>query len=71
MDDNKIVRIAAYGFIGVVVAPVVIGVAFQGIGLVANGINKIAYNMKIKKGLKDGSIVECDGEYYEVKNEDV
>ena len=67
MDDNKIEKIVAYGFIGLVLVPAVLTGALAGITLVYNGVNKIAYNRKIKKGLEDGSIVEIDGKYYEVK----
>jgi hypothetical protein len=67
MDDNKIIKIAAYGFVGMIVAPIIVSVTFGTIGLVARGIDKIKYNNKIKKGLKDGSIVEIDGKYYKVK----
>jgi hypothetical protein len=57
--------------IGVLIlAPIIIGaVANIGIGIyngVAGTINRVAYNKKIKKGIKDGSIVEVDGVYYEV-----
>ena len=71
MDDNKIVKIAAYGFVALVVAPIVISGGIAVINLGIAGINKIAYDRKIKKGLEDGSIVEIDGRYYEVKVEDI
>ena len=71
MEDNKVVKVAAYVIIGTIVAPIVINAAvlvangiYCGIG---NGINKIKFNRKIKKGLEDGSIIELDGEFYEVK----
>ena len=67
MDDNKIIKIAAYRFIGLVVAPIVISGVIAGINLGIAGINSISYNRKIKNGLKDGIIVEIDGQYYEVK----
>ena len=67
MNDNKIVKIAAYGFVGLVVAPIIINGGIAVINLGIAGINKISYNRKIKKGLEDGSIVEIDGKYYEVK----
>ena len=67
MDDNKIEKIVAYGFIGLVLVPAVLTGALAGITLVYNGVNKISYDRKIKKGLEDGSIVEIDGKYYEVK----
>ncbi len=57
--------------IGVLIlAPIIIGaVANIGIGIyngVAGTIVRVKYNKKIKKGIKDGSIVEVDGVYYEV-----
>ena len=71
MDDNKIVKVAVIGVAAVVLVPVVwnaaIGVVFGTVGLVGNGINKVLFNKKIKKGLKDGSIVEINGSYYEVE----
>lgn len=70
MDDNKIVKIAAYGFVGLVVAPIVINGVISVINLTSTGINTLLYNRKIKKGLKDGSIVEVNGQYYEVKIDD-
>jgi hypothetical protein len=65
MDDKRITKIAAYGFVGLVVAPIVVRTGLRLIGAAANGINKLAWNHKIKKGLTNGSIVEIDGEYYE------
>ena len=50
MDDNKIIKIAAYGFIGLGLAPIVINGVIAGINLGIAGINKISYNRKIKKG---------------------
>lgn len=70
MDDNKIIKIAATGFVVLFVAPAVLGLAATAIGAVANGVNSIAYKRKIKNGLKDGSIVEVNGSYYEVKTEE-
>ena len=57
-------------FVMLVAGPVVL----RGIAAVAeltgtgiwNGVEKIKFNRKMKKGLKDGSIVEIDGKYYEV-----
>lgn len=66
MEDNKIVKIAATGFVVLVVVPVVIGGVASIATRVVNGICTLNYNHKIKKGLKDGSIIEIDGEYYEV-----
>lgn len=70
MKDDKIVKVAAAGFVGLVVVPIVwnttaslVGFAAAGVG---NFINKKKYDREIKKGLKDGSIVEIDGEYYNI-----
>ena len=75
MKEDKIIKIAAAGFIGLVVAPIVLDVAVGTISLAVRGISKITndikFNRKIKKGLKDGSIVEIDGKYYNVIAEDV
>jgi len=72
MKDDEIIRIAAIGFIAIVVAPVVIGATLKVIGGTAVGIsnmiNKVKFNAQIKKGLKDRSIIEVDGKYYEVEN---
>ena len=67
MEDNKIIKLAAIGFIGLVVAPAVVGATLSLITLAAKGIDNLAYKRKIKKGLKDGSIIEIDGQYYEVE----
>lgn len=64
--DSKIVKAAAFIIVGSVVVPIVAG----GVVAVINGVAKIIHNRKIKKGLKDGSIVEIDGQYYEMKVED-
>ena len=65
MNDKLVTKIAAYGFVGLVVAPVVVGAGLRLIGTAANGVSKLAWKRKIKKGLKEGSIVEIDGQYYE------
>ena len=69
--DKKTLRLVAIVVVGVLVSPIVWdavvttgSVVYCGI---ANGINKIRFNKKIKKGLKDGSIIEIDGEYFEVQ----
>ena len=71
MNEDKIVRIAGAIFLGFVVVPAVVGTAIN-LGTKAtvgiyNGIQKVKFNKKIKKGLEDGSIVEIDGKYYEVE----
>lgn len=73
MNENKIIKIAAAGFIGLVVAPAVINAGINltvhSANAITNLIQKQKYKKRIKQGLKDGSIVEIDGQYYEVKEE--
>jgi hypothetical protein len=64
-NEETIKLVAAVGFITLVVAPAVIGATVGIIGSVAN----IVHNHKIRKGLKNGSIVEIDGQYYEYKKD--
>jgi len=70
MKDKDIVDLAVMGFVVLVVVPAVVGIAFSAIGHVAVGvgnvINEVKFNKKIKQGLKDGSIIEIDGKFYEV-----
>ena len=75
MEDKTIIKVAAIGFIGLVLVPVAVSagiklVAWSATGI-ANVVEKVKFNKKIKEGLKDGSIVEIDGKYYEVKDENV
>jgi hypothetical protein len=66
--SDKIVKVAAIGFVGLVLVPVSIDI---GCRLIAATARRLAYNRKIRKGLKDGSIIEIDGKYYEVEISDV
>ena len=68
MENDKIIKIAATGFVVLVVIPSVLNAGTNVLTATVNGISKIKYNHKIKKGLKDGSIVEIDGRYYEVQD---
>jgi len=68
--DNELITLAAI----IILVPVVVCARISaGIGIInlgINGVNKIRqmkYYNKIKKGLKEGSIVEIDGEYYKVQ----
>ena len=64
--ENKIIKVAAFGFIGLVMVPAVVGAGIRLVAIAANAISKAKYNKKIKDGLKKGTIVEIDGQYYEV-----
>jgi len=70
MKDNSIVENAVLIALGFVVIPIIIGSTITLVGYtaagIANGINKFKFNRQMKKGLKDGSIVEINGEYYNV-----
>lgn len=71
MEDRDIIRTAAIGFIAITLGPVIIGgaiavVSSVGVGVV-NGVNQARYKHKIKKGLKNGSIIESNGHYFEVE----
>lgn len=71
MEQNKktlnVAETIGFVVIGMVVVPLIINTGYN-IGVTGyNKISEIKHNRKIKKGLKDGSIVEVDGEYYEVE----
>lgn len=67
MEDNKIIKLAAIGFIGLFVIPMSIRSITKTIVYAANGINNLVYKRKIKKDKKDGSMIEIDGQYYKVE----
>lgn len=74
MKDDKLVDTMIIAVGVVILAPIVIGavtnvVCYTYVGA-ANIINRVKFNRKIKKGLKDGSIIEIDGKYYEVEVEE-
>lgn len=67
MNEKAIIKIAAAGFVGLVVVPAAINATINWVVIPAvNGIGTLVHKAKIKKGLKNGSIVEIDGQYYEV-----
>ena len=59
---------------GIILVPIVASIVISGVkgSIIAVGslIEHIKYKRKIKKGLKDGSIVKIDGQYYEVHTEE-
>lgn len=71
MENNKVVKIVAWIIIGSVAAPVVLqkydigGVTYL-VSEAINGVNKARFNKKMKNGVKEGKIIEIDGEYYTV-----
>lgn len=70
MDDNKIIKKASAGIIGLVLVPAIVKGILIGGAYAVDAIDQLHATIKwkryIKKGLKDGSIVEINGEYYEV-----
>lgn len=70
MKDDKLLKVAA----GIVLVPIALGIVGSAIrGAILGSVSlveRIQYKRKIKKGLKDGSIVEIDGQYYEVMTEE-
>ena len=71
MKDNNIVQVGALAVIGLILIPFVINTSINVIGTVAAHVeylgNRHAYNKKIKKGLKDGSITVINGQFYEIE----
>jgi len=67
MEDRTLIRVAAC----VILAPIIWNGTMALVGLTAKGVNQVMYKHQIKKGLKDGSIVEINGEYFEVKVSDI
>lgn len=70
MKNDNLLKVAA----GIVLVPIALGIVGSAIsGVILGGVSlveRIQYKRKIKKGLKDGSIVEIDGQYYEVMTEE-
>jgi hypothetical protein len=70
MDNNKVRNIAAASIVGVILIPIVVNTGIRVIDATTSFVyylgNKRAYNKRIRKGLKDGSISVIDGEYYEI-----
>lgn len=72
--DNKIVKLAAGAFIGLVVVPIVWNATITGVVYAYAGIkNMLArkeFDKKIEQGLKDGSIIKIDGDYYSIETKE-
>lgn len=70
MENDKIVKLAATIIVGSVLVPIVWNVGVLTVGGIAKIVTKANFNRKMKKGIKEGSIVEIDGQFYEIKVED-
>lgn len=65
MNKNIFIKFAASAFIGMMIVPAAIGASVGLIADVANGVVKLVRKAKHKK-IKNGSIIEIDGDYYVV-----
>jgi len=65
MNDDTLIKVVAVVILAPIAVGAVISVINGGIAVV-NAVNNKRYNNKIKKGLKEGRLVEIDGCYYEV-----
>ena len=65
MSNKDIAKIV----LAVSVAPVIVSIAMGGIAIGIGGIANLIPKHKIKKGLKNGTVVEVDGTYYNVVEE--
>lgn len=74
MKNDELLTVAVITLVGVILVPRVINtgiILINGVACrVGKAINKAKFNKQIKQGLKDGSIVEIDGEYYKVEKEE-
>lgn len=75
MKDEELLTVAVSVIVGIILIPKIINggimlgsLAYCGVG---NSINKVKFNKRMKRGLKDGSIIEVDGHYYEVDLETI
>lgn len=65
MSNKDIAKIV----LAVTVAPVIASIAMGGIVIGIGGVANLIQKHKIKKGLKNGTVVEVDGTYYNVVEE--
>lgn len=68
-EPSKIETIARKVYAGALIGTVVVALTPIVVNVVGNVVETIKFKRKIRKGLKDGSIVEVNGEYYEVNKE--
>lgn len=65
MSNKDIAKIV----LAVTVAPVIASMAIGGIVMGIGGVANLIQKHKIKKRLKNGTVIEIDGKYYEVTKE--
>ena len=75
MNNEKLVETAVRAAVLIIVVPIVVkGLVFVGaVGYagVKGVVEQVKFNKKMKQGIKDGSIVKIDGQYYEVEIQNV
>lgn len=69
MNKKELVNLTVATVVGLVVIPGVARAAYNNIVVpTVNGIGKLVYKAKMKKGVKEGRIIEYNGNYYEVED---
>ena len=67
-EPSKIETIARKVYAGALICTVVVALTPIVVNVVGNVVETIKHKIKIRKGLKDGSIVKIGNDYYEVNN---
>ena len=57
MENDKVIKIAAWIIIGSIVVPTIIGGVSVLINATVNGVNKARFKKKMKDGIKEGKII--------------
>lgn len=65
MNNKDILKI----IMGILIIPVLTQMVINLICIIINKFKRLYQSHKIKKGIKNGTIIEHEGEYYEVKIE--
>ena len=65
MSNKDIAKIV----LAITIGPAIISIAVGGIAVGIGGVANLIQKHKIKKGLKNGTVVEIDGTYYDVVEE--
>ena len=66
MKDNTLIKWAAI----VILAPVAVGAVIGVVNIGITGINAVSkarFNSRMKKGVKEGTIIEVDGQFYTIE----
>ena len=71
MNTNAIVKAAATLVVCAITAPIIWNVTMATVGGVGQAIEHVKFRKRMLKGMKDGSIVRINGEYYNVNLEPI